>query len=98
MKGWILYKSTAAELKPDLYEIHRFIEVAAEKGIDLRVVKPDQFDLIVTRDDRKSILLDGEVVSLPDFLLPRPIARPSKRLPLVTLVFPVPSKSRSRRS
>ncbi|AKB74207.1 Coenzyme gamma-F420-2:alpha-L-glutamate ligase [Methanosarcina lacustris Z-7289] len=71
MKGWILYKSTAAELRPDLYEIHRFIEVAGEKGIELRVVKPDQFDLIVTRDDRKSILLDGEVVSLPDFLLPR---------------------------
>ena len=71
MKGWILYKSTAAELKPGLYEMHRFIDSAAEKGIDLRIVKPDQFDLIVTRDDRKSILLDGEVVPLPDFLLPR---------------------------
>lgn len=71
MKGWILYKSTASELKPDLYEIHQFINVAAEKGIELRIVKPDQFDLLVTRDDRKSILLDGEVVPLPDFLLPR---------------------------
>ncbi len=71
MKGWILYKNGAAELRQELYEIHRFIEVAREKGIELRVVKPDQFDLIVTRDDRKSILLDGEVVPLPDFLLPR---------------------------
>lgn len=71
MKGWILYKSTAAELKNDLYEINRFIKVADEKRIELRVVKPDQFDLIVTRDDRKSILLDGEIVPLPDFLLPR---------------------------
>lgn len=71
MKGWVLYKNTAAELSPELYEMHRFIEVARGKGIELTVVKPDQFDLIVTRDDRKSILLDGEVVPLPDFLLPR---------------------------
>ena len=33
--------------------------------------KTDQFDLIVTRDDRKSILLEYEVVSLPDFFLQR---------------------------
>lgn len=71
MKGWILYKNKAEELKPELYEMHRFIDVAREKGIELRIVKPDQFDIIVTRDDRKSILLEGEVVSLPDFLLPR---------------------------
>lgn len=71
MKGWILYKNKAEELKPELYEMHRFIDVALEKGIELRIVKPDQFDIIVTRDDRKSILLEGEVVSLPDFLLPR---------------------------
>lgn len=51
--------------------MHRFIEAANERDIEIRVVKPEQFDLIVTRDDRKSILLDGEVVSLPDFLIPR---------------------------
>ncbi|AKB35957.1 hypothetical protein MSSAC_1367 [Methanosarcina siciliae C2J] len=34
------------------------------------IVKPDRFYLIVTRDDRKSIFLDGEIVPLPDFLLP----------------------------
>ena len=71
MNGWILYKNTASELNPEAYEMHRFIEVARQKGIELRVVKPDQFDILVTRDDRKSILLDGEVVPLPDFLLPR---------------------------
>ncbi|AKB28377.1 hypothetical protein MSSIT_1658 [Methanosarcina siciliae T4/M] len=38
MKGWILYKNKAAELRPDLYEIHRFIEVEGEKGIELRIV------------------------------------------------------------
>ncbi len=71
MKGWILYKDSAAGLRPEAYEMHRFIEAANERDIEIRVVKPEQFDLIVTRDDRKSILLDGEVVSLPDFLIPR---------------------------
>lgn len=71
MKGWILYKDSAAGLRPEAYEMHRFIEAAKERNIEIRVVKPEQFDLIVTRDDRKSILLDGEVVPLPDFLIPR---------------------------
>jgi gamma-F420-2:alpha-L-glutamate ligase len=71
MKGWILYKDSAAGLRPEAYEMHRFIEAAKERNIEIRVVKPEQFDLIVTRDDRKSIMLDGEVVPLPDFLIPR---------------------------
>ncbi len=71
MKGWILYKDSAAGLRPEAYEMHRFIEAAKERNIEIRVVKPEQFDLIVTRDDRKSILIDGEVVPLPDFLIPR---------------------------
>ena len=71
MKGWILYKHSELELKPETYEINRFLEVAEENNIEIEVLTPEQFDLIVTRDDRKSILLDGETVSLPDFLLPR---------------------------
>ncbi|WP_319507640.1 RimK family alpha-L-glutamate ligase [uncultured Methanolobus sp.] len=71
MKGWILYKTPQIELSPEAYEIHRLIETASKKGIEIEVVSPDQFDLVVTREDRKSILLNGEVVSLPDFLLPR---------------------------
>ena len=71
MKGWILYKHSELELKPETYEINRLLEVAKENNIEMRVLTPEQFELIVTRDDRKSILLDGETVSLPDFLLPR---------------------------
>lgn len=71
MKGWILYKHSELELKPETYEINRLLEVAEENNIEMRVLTPEQFELIVTRDDRKSILLDGETVSLPDFLLPR---------------------------
>jgi gamma-F420-2:alpha-L-glutamate ligase len=39
------------------------------------VVRPANFDLVVTRDDRKGVELNGEVVELADFLLPRTGAR-----------------------
>lgn len=71
MKGWILYKDSAGSLKPEAYEINRFIEVAGENGIEIQVLKPEQFDLIVTQEDRKSMLIEGETAALPDFLLPR---------------------------
>lgn len=71
MRGWILYKDSANKIKPEIYEINRFLEVAEEKGVIVKVVQPEQFDLTVTREDKKSILLDGEAIDLPDFLLPR---------------------------
>lgn len=71
MNGWILYSKSAYKIKPNSYEMRRFVEVATEKNIDIKVIAPEQIDLIVTRDDRKSIILDGEYVSLPDFVLPR---------------------------
>ncbi len=71
MIGWLLYKRSPDELPADAYEVPRFLEVAAQQGIELHVLKPEQFDLIVTRDDRKSVILDGRVTPLPDFLLPR---------------------------
>jgi gamma-F420-2:alpha-L-glutamate ligase len=71
MRGWILYRYSLSEMPPEKYEIGRFVENAARMGIELDVVKPDQFELVVTRDDRKSILMDGKVTPLPDFLIPR---------------------------
>ncbi len=71
MQGWILYKDSANRIKPESYEINRFLEVAKEKGVIVKIVQPEQFDLTVTREDKKSILLDGEAIDLPDFLLPR---------------------------
>ncbi|MEO0564201.1 MAG: RimK family alpha-L-glutamate ligase [Chloroflexota bacterium] len=71
MKGWILYREALAELKPESYEMHRFVAVAKRHDIELDIIRPNQLDLIVTRDDRKSIRLDGKVVSVPDFVIPR---------------------------
>lgn len=59
MRGWILYKETATQLKPELYEINRLLEAAKADNIELEVYAPDEFDLTVTREDNKSILLNG---------------------------------------
>ena len=71
MRGWILYKYALDELPETAYEVQRFLAFAESHGITLEVVKPEQLELIVTKDDRKSILLNGLVTPLPDFLLPR---------------------------
>ena len=71
MKGWIIYKDDATQLRPEAYEIHRLVEEAKKHEITLEVFRPDQFDLIVTREDERSILVDSEKRELPDFILPR---------------------------
>jgi RimK family alpha-L-glutamate ligase len=54
-----------------MYERQRFIEEAEKQGIDFTVVFADEIDLIVSRDDRKSIRYKNDIVSLPDVLLAR---------------------------
>lgn len=71
MKCWILYKRTQAEISPEAYEINHLLDRAAKHGVEACVVKPDQVELIVTREGSRSILLDGEPTEVPDFVLPR---------------------------
>lgn len=71
MKGWILHQDSSEPLKPQTYENARFMEVAVRHGIELRIVNPNDFDLLVTKNDEESILLDGKPVELPDFIFPR---------------------------
>lgn len=55
----------------EVYERDRFIEEADKSGIDLSVVYADEIDLLVSRDDRKSIRFQNDVVSLPEVVLAR---------------------------
>ncbi|CEK09412.1 ATP-grasp domain-containing protein [Legionella hackeliae] len=71
MKGWILYKRNLEELSSNDHGVNRLLSAAAELNIELDVYKPEQFELVVTKEDMKSILLDGSRVALPDFLMPR---------------------------
>jgi RimK family alpha-L-glutamate ligase len=67
MKLWML----GNRLTTELYERERFIEESAIYGIDFSVVFADEIDLIVSRDDRKSIRYRNDIVSLPDSVLAR---------------------------
>ncbi|QEN05444.1 RimK family alpha-L-glutamate ligase [Thiospirochaeta perfilievii] len=71
MLGWILYRVNDTEIKPEMYEINKLVQAAKEENIEIRVLEPEQIDLVVTREDRKSILVDGKPTALPDFVLPR---------------------------
>jgi gamma-F420-2:alpha-L-glutamate ligase len=71
MLGWLLYKKMEDIIKPEVYEIDRLVNTAARHGIDIRVLSPDQIDIIVFREDRNSILVDEVPTALPDFILPR---------------------------
>jgi len=75
MRGWLLYQDSDGSVKPDDYATERLLECAKQRGIGLEVVRPANFDLVVTRDDRKGVELNGEVVELRDFLIPRTGAR-----------------------
>ena len=67
MTGWILYKKDLSES----WETQRLIEEFEKQDIQIRVVNPQDVDIYVDRDDRKSILVDGKARALPDFVIPR---------------------------
>ena len=58
-------------LTTEMYERERFIEEADKYSIDFNLVFADEIDLLVSRDDRKSIRYRNDIVSLPDVLLAR---------------------------
>ncbi len=69
MKGWILQKQVYG--KEPSYETLKLIETAKQAGIELELHDPRQIEIIVTQDDRKSVLLDDKITKLPDFIFPR---------------------------
>ena len=67
MIGWILYKNPIEES----WETRKLVEGFENQGIKVRVVNPQDVDIFVDRDDRKSILVAGKSRALPDFVIPR---------------------------
>ena len=67
MKLWMLANRKTREI----YERDRFIEESEKSNIDFSLVYADEIDLLVSRDDRKSIRYQNNIVSLPDVLLAR---------------------------
>jgi len=54
MLGWILHKHSDFLIKPETYEIQKLIEEGKQVGIEILVLQPEQIEIIVNRDDRKS--------------------------------------------
>lgn len=67
MKAWILAKKENF----NSYENRRFHKEAEQMGIELQTVEPEEFDIVVTKEGRKSILHNSSPVDLPDCLIPR---------------------------
>ena len=67
MNGWILYKNEISES----YETQKLVEEFEKQDFKVRVVNPQDVDIFVDRDDRKSILVAGKSRPLPDFVIPR---------------------------
>lgn len=71
IKGIILFSKKEEQLTQEDYSVLRLLEAAKSKNIDLKVVAPEQFELIVTSNSDKSILVDDKPIPLPDFVIPR---------------------------
>ncbi len=71
MEVWILFNEEIEAASAEAFEIRRFLAEGREMGVDVKVFHPEQFDLLVTADDRESVLIDGNLMPLPDFVIPR---------------------------
>lgn len=69
MFGWILQRNFPG--KQISHETLKLIETAGELGIQLTLHDPREFEIVVTREDRKSVLLNNVTTKLPDFVIPR---------------------------
>jgi len=67
LNGWILYKNPIEES----WETNKLVEEFTKRDIKVRVVNPNDVDIFVDRDDRKSIIVGGKPRALPDFVIPR---------------------------
>ena len=71
IKGIILFSKKEEFLTQEDYSVLRLLEAARSKNIELQVIAPEQFELIVTSNNDKSIFVDDKPIPLPDFIIPR---------------------------
>lgn len=69
--GVILHGRSEAMLTESDYSIQRILAAARSRGIQIEVLQPEQFELVVSRCDQKSVLIDDKQQPLPDFVIPR---------------------------
>lgn len=70
MDVWILFGDDIESNADLAHEVRRFLAVGKQMDVNVRVVRPDEFDLLVTHEVRDTILINGKPVPLPDFVFP----------------------------
>ena len=66
-KGWILCKPKFQ----DSYETSRLIEEFKNQSIGIEIIDPNEIDIFVNKENKSSILVNGESLPLPKFVFPR---------------------------
>jgi len=66
-KGWILCKPQFQ----GSYETNRLVEEFKNHNIDISLIDPNEIDIFVNKENRQSILVNGQSLPLPKFVFPR---------------------------
>jgi gamma-F420-2:alpha-L-glutamate ligase len=67
VSGWLLVKPQFH----DSYETNRLVEEFKNHDVSVRIINPTEIDIFVNKDNKSSILVNGESLSLPKFVFPR---------------------------
>ena len=67
VSGWLLCKPQFH----DSYETKRLIEEFDDSDTKIRVIDPNEIDIFVNKENKSSILVNGESLPLPKFVFPR---------------------------
>ena len=71
MRGWLLFHNEVAEGVPEAHEIRRFVEAGAQRGITLDVLRPRDFELVVSTEREWKVEHSAGKLPRPDFIIPR---------------------------
>jgi gamma-F420-2:alpha-L-glutamate ligase len=68
---WILFHRDVEASEPEASEILRFQATATRLGIELEVLKPEDFDLVVGTERGWDAVYDGRRLERPEFIIAR---------------------------
>ena len=65
--GWLF----TTNVEDQSYETKRLIECFAKEGIKCLAIHPNHVSIFISKEDRKSVQVDNEYTTIPDFVIPR---------------------------
>lgn len=71
MKIWIFFHGPLEEGYPEAKETLRICDEAEKRGIDYKVMNPDQIDMLVDSKGDWRAMYEGKMLDVPDVIIPR---------------------------